>query len=42
MDGVGEWTTTSLAIGRGSSIEVVKEIHFLTLWVYSTQQSRTT
>lgn len=28
MDGVGEWTTTSLAIGRGSSIEVVKEIHF--------------
>lgn len=28
MDGVGEWTTTSLAIGLGSSIEVVKEIHF--------------
>jgi len=28
MDGVGEWATTSLAIGRGSSLEVVKEIHF--------------
>lgn len=28
MDGVGEWTTTSLAIGRGSQIEVVSEIQF--------------
>ena len=28
MDGVGEWTTTSLAIGKGNSISVVKEIHF--------------
>lgn len=28
MDGVGEWTTTSVAIGRGNSLEVVKEIHF--------------
>lgn len=28
MDGVGEWTTTSLAIGRGNSLEVMKEIHF--------------
>ena len=28
MDGVGEWATTSLAIGRGSSLDVVKEIHF--------------
>ena len=28
MDGVGEWTTTSLAIGRGSDIQVIKEIHF--------------
>lgn len=28
MDGVGEWATTSLAIGRGHSLEVVKEIHF--------------
>jgi len=28
MDGVGEWATTSLAIGRGNRLEVVKEIHF--------------
>jgi len=28
MDGVGEWTTTSLAIGRGSNIDVIKEIQF--------------
>jgi carbamoyltransferase len=28
MDGVGEWTTTSLAIGSGHSIETMKEIHF--------------
>lgn len=28
MDGVGEWATTSLAIGRGNKLEVVKEIHF--------------
>lgn len=28
MDGVGEWATTSLAIGRGNTLEVVKEIHF--------------
>ncbi len=28
MDGVGEWATTSAAIGRGNSLEVVKEIHF--------------
>ena len=28
MDGVGEWTTTSLAIGRGNDIQVYKEIHF--------------
>jgi carbamoyltransferase len=28
MDGVGEWTTTSLAIGNGSSLSVLKEIHF--------------
>lgn len=28
MDGVGEWTTTSLAIGRGHQIELKKEIHF--------------
>jgi len=28
MDGVGEWATSSVAIGRGNSLEVVKEIHF--------------
>jgi carbamoyltransferase len=28
MDGVGEWATTSAAIGRGNSLEVYKEIHF--------------
>ena len=28
MDGVGEWATTSLAIGKGNSLQVVKEIHF--------------
>ena len=28
MDGVGEWATTSAAIGYGGDLEVVKEIHF--------------
>lgn len=28
MDGVGEWTTTSLAIGKGKDLSVYKEIHF--------------
>ncbi len=28
MDGVGEWTTTSLAMGKGNKLEVIKEIHF--------------
>jgi carbamoyltransferase len=28
MDGVGEWTTTSLAVGNGSSLKVIREIHF--------------
>ena len=28
LDGVGEWTTTSLAIGRGPNLKVIKEIHF--------------
>ena len=28
MDGVGEWTTTSLAIGKGNSLEVTREILF--------------
>ena len=28
LDGVGEWTTTSIAVGRGSELKVLKEIHF--------------
>ena len=28
MDGVGEWATTSMAIGRGSNLEMMREIHF--------------
>jgi len=28
MDGVGEWATTSMGIGRGSCLEICKEIHF--------------
>ncbi len=28
MDGVGEWTTTSLALGSGRDLKVIREIHF--------------
>jgi carbamoyltransferase len=28
MDGVGEWATTSMGVGRGSDIELTKEIHW--------------
>ena len=28
MDGVGEWATSSVAIGRGSTLETVREIHW--------------
>ena len=28
MDGVGEWATTSVAIGKGRDLKMVKEIHF--------------
>jgi carbamoyltransferase len=28
MDGVGEWTTTSLAIGQGNKLDIIKEICF--------------
>ena len=28
MDGVGEWATTSAAIGDGNSLEMFQEIHF--------------
>ena len=28
MDGVGEWATTSLALGNGNELKVIREIHF--------------
>lgn len=28
MDGVGEWATTSVGVGRGNGIEMIKEIQF--------------
>ncbi len=28
MDGVGEWPTTSVAIGRNNRLDIVKELHF--------------
>jgi carbamoyltransferase len=28
MDGVGEWATTSVSVGRGNTLEVKREIHF--------------
>lgn len=28
MDGVGEWATTSVSIGKGNNLETLKEIHF--------------
>ena len=28
MDGVGEWATTSVGLGRGHRLELLKEIHF--------------
>jgi carbamoyltransferase len=28
MDGVGEWATTSVAIGEGNQLKTIKEIHF--------------
>jgi carbamoyltransferase len=28
MDGVGEWTTTSVGFGRGNHLQIRKELHF--------------
>jgi carbamoyltransferase len=28
MDGVGEWATTSVAVGHGNDLQMIKEIHF--------------
>ena len=28
LDGVGEWATTTVAVGKGNKLEMIKEIHF--------------
>ena len=28
LDGVGEWATTTVSIGKGNNLEIIKEIHF--------------
>ncbi|MFL2789359.1 MAG: carbamoyltransferase [Paracoccaceae bacterium] len=28
LDGVGEWTTTSIAVGKENNLKVIKELHF--------------
>ena len=28
MDGVGEWCTTSAAVGRGNDLQITTEMHF--------------
>ncbi len=28
LDGVGEWATTTVSVGNGSNLEIVREIHF--------------
>lgn len=28
IDGVGEWSTTSIAIGEGNDLKIIKEVHF--------------
>jgi carbamoyltransferase len=28
MDGVGEWTTTSVSVGKGKTLQPIREIHF--------------
>ena len=28
MDGVGEWATTSVGLGSGNRLSIIKEIHF--------------
>lgn len=40
VDGVGEWTTASLGVGRGTEITLLNEIRFPLLWGYSTAPSR--
>ena len=28
LDGVGEWATTTVAVGKGNNLQILKEIHF--------------
>ena len=28
LDGVGEWATGTIAIGKGNNLEIIKEMHF--------------
>ena len=28
VDGVGEWATTTVGLGRGNEFEIIKEMHF--------------
>ena len=41
LDGVGEWTTTSVSIGNGRELKVIKEIHFHIHLDYYTQHLHT-
>ena len=34
LDGVGEWTTTSLAIGNGNELQILKSRHFSIFCLY--------
>ena len=40
LDGVGEWTTSSVSIGIENKIEIKKKFIFLIHWVYFTQHSQ--
>ena len=39
MDGVGEWTTTSVSMGDGNKLEIVRELHFPIRWGCSIRPS---
>ena len=34
LDGVGEWATTTLAIGKGNNLKILKEMHFTLTWSF--------
>ena len=42
LDGVGEWTTSSLAVGQGRRLKILKEIHFPHSLAYCTLRLPTT